>query len=209
MPLPFLPDHFRCIAEFTNVSSGTPWTITCDYKTDVADTGSAFALADAFGDALIAFAATAVGGSTIAAQMPTSIDLTQVTCYDLGSDDAPFVQSFGVAYGSNAVAAGLPPDLAIVISKRTASRGRSGRGRFYFAGWSAAALDAGGSGLVASVLSTSIVTGANAQLLEITAAAQGYSMAVISQVGGIPISRGVTNLTSDRHWDVQRRRGQA
>lgn len=211
MPLPVIADHFRTISEFTSQASGKPWTVCMDYDgsgvtVDLTDEDVAFAMLGGWQ----AFFAQVIGAVSVEDQFFTGTSLDQVTVYDLTADKAPYVLTTTPSVQGDGISA-LPADVAICISKRTATRGRRGRGRIYLGGLATASLTpATGFIAFADILSL----GANNHLLNLIVGPIGSEedlpMCVISQaVTPAGISYPVDTLTVDNSFDTQRRRGVA
>jgi len=139
---------------------------------------------------------------------PTNMSLTMVRATDLSSQNGPVYESSDTlpATGSNG-SPSLPNNCAVVVTKRTALRGRSYRGRIYHMGLTE------GSVTENQVLAASM-TGILSRwttLLALPLTADEALMCVVSRYNNnAPRTTGVatlvTNLTSDGFIDSQRRR---
>lgn len=207
--LPSIPDTFRTISRFTNVSGGRPWSVTMDYQRPAAGAGSAADLAQAIADGWEALFAGIIGSLTWADYFADGVDLQEVVCYFLEGDSAPSTATPStpvVGAGTEAMA----PDLALVVSKRTGTRGRSGRGRVYLGGLDNRWMSLDGSGLYGLSVTQAMQTAFSNEFLSLSGATGGpYDMVVISQAT-VPTGTAlpVEQLLIDRNPDVQRRRGQ-
>lgn len=216
MALPSLDDHYRAITRFTNVPGGRPFTVSIDFV-DLDKLGN---LAPQLAEGLLEnwggwFASIVGGGVTPLSDyiMPT-VAVSSVLVYDLGSADegaerTPSTPIVGTAGGTDRA---MPPDIAVVVSKRSGFRGRAGSGRFYMGGWAEQIMD-GASGLLEPTFTQGLEQISNDSFLGAPgtftdADLNGIRAAIISQKEGLPdISRVVQTFTVDTHVDVQRRRG--
>lgn len=145
--------------------------------------------------------------ASIQQRLSADIALEQVVVTSQQSTSAPqFIFDVEPPNPGNVVVASLPGNVAMVITLRTALRGRSFRGRLYLAG-----------------LPTSIMTGGVFTQASVDAEITGYetlltsfggannTWVVVSKVqNGVPLGSGVTtpitNITADTSPDSQRRR---
>lgn len=139
---------------------------------------------------------------------PTTISLVAVKATDLNSASAPAVViTTGLPLVGTAASASMPNHVALTMTKRTALRGKSHRGRLYH------------PGLVEANCTGNNVIGANVSglvtiynlLRTLTTTVGGWELVVVSRVQeGITLVAGeftpVTNFTSDGVIDSQRRR---
>jgi len=138
----------------------------------------------------------------------SNCSLTGVTITDLSSAVGPVVlASSGLPVVGTNVSGGQPNNVTCVITKRTAKRGRSYRGRIYQAGLAVNQVTANA---VHSATLTAMLTAWGA-FQTFTVGAITYRMVVISrQNGGVITNPGtfenVTGFTSDGILDSQRRR---
>lgn len=139
----------------------------------------------------------------------STLTLNTVRMTDLSSEVAPGSE-FAVGLPLSGTLAGglsLPNNCAIVMSKRTAFRGRSFRGRIYHPGLAESQVT--NNALVPATL-TSLLTAYN-DLVFLAGATYTYTMQVVSRYSlGEPRITGlateVTSITSDGVIDSQRRR---
>lgn len=139
---------------------------------------------------------------------PTTLALNTVRATDLASENGPRYEN-GTnlpVIGSNG-SPSLPNNCAVVITKRTAMRGRSFRGRIYHMGLTEGSV----TGNIVIAASLSAIIARWATFLSLTITGDEPLMCVVSRYANkLPRSTGVatlvTNLTSDGTIDSQRRR---
>jgi hypothetical protein len=163
-----------------------------------------------------------VAGATWTALAPfisNAAAIASVTLLDVRSSASVAFQSTGAATPGTAAGSGLPDEVALVITVRTASRGVANRGRIYIPGWGASA--AASAGVVAAGAVTALQNWATADIFtningvigamvlahparkEYTSPATGRHFDA-RPAGTVP----VTALTvRNNTWDSQRRRG--
>lgn len=142
-------------------------------------------------------------------RMSNQLSLIEIKATDLSTQTGPSVTyTTGLPDVGAKVSASLPNNVAIVITKRTALRGRSFRGRIYHPGLTEGDVTGNivASGELASIIGnwTSLLTGNLSGPIP-------YDMVVVSrQNNGAILTTGVTtpitNLSSDGSVDSQRRR---
>lgn len=161
-----------------------------------------------------------VGGGTwppLAAFMPTTGSFTRVELLDVRTPNQPVVSSTGAATPGTSASAGLPGEVAAVLTLRTALTGTSNRGRVYVPNFATNALGAG------DVIAAAAVTAIQGWVANIQGAVANVSgtwvilhparAAYIGATGTTHPARpaGSVTVTSaivrDNHWDSQRRRG--
>lgn len=161
---------------------------------------------------------TGAGWTGLAAVLATSTLLTGVTLTDMRSIAGVPVPSTGSSTAGTAAGLPLADETALVLTLRTANRGKSGHGRIYVPGFAASAMAAGG---VASVATTTALKAWADSSLSNAIGVVGAPVlglpnraAYTSPVTGAPIpARPATTLpitamaVRDNHWDSQRRRG--
>jgi len=140
---------------------------------------------------------------------PATWQLIEVRAIDLSQQFGPAVTvGAGLPITGTRAGSQLPNNCALVLTKRTALRGRSFRGRFYFGPLCEADVT---DNTVSGAVVTSIL-GNMAGLLDITdATTVHHFLQVVSRhAGGVPRTTGlptqVSSLTSDGVLDSQRRR---
>lgn len=137
-----------------------------------------------------------------------TIQLTQVKLTDLTADFAPTLNyTTGLPLVGSAGADGMPNNVALVFTKRTALRGRSFRGRIYHPGLAESQV-AGNQVLSATV--TSLLAAYNL-LKTLTVGAETWPLVVVSRMhNGVVTNPGethaVTTIDTDGFIDSQRRR---
>ena len=138
----------------------------------------------------------------------STIQLTQVKLTDLSFDFAPVVNwGTGLPIVGTVGADGLPSNVALCITKRTALRGRSYRGRIYHGGM--AESQCAGNQIVGATVTALLA--AYALAMTLTIGAESWPMVVLSrQHNGNALTEGVAtnviSLSSDGFVDSQRRR---
>jgi hypothetical protein len=142
--------------------------------------------------------------------MPTTLSLIEVVATDLSDQFGPSItHGTGLPVAGTNASPSLPNNVALVVTKRTASRGRSFRGRIYHPGLVE-------SQVVGNTVNPSDVTAILGrwgwfQLINLPVAVDEGIMVVVSRhFEGQPRTTGVTtivtSLTSDGTVDSQRRR---
>lgn len=117
---------------------------------------------------------------SIVPQLATAVSLVSATAYSLDSVSAPIgVYVPGTIIVGEVSGDPLPPQAAVVVTLRTANRGRSGRGRIYLSGFSEA--DSIGAQVAVARVSA-IETGITA--FRAALAAQLIPLSVLSQFTG-------------------------
>lgn len=157
---------------------------------------------------LLANNLVALWNTNIKVNASSNLSLTGVTVTDLTTATGSVVQATtGLPVVGTNVSGGQPNNVTCVITKRTAKRGRSYRGRLYQAGL---CLNQVTANLVHSATLTAMLT-AWGTFRTFTVSGVTFSMVVISrQHGGVITNPGtfepVTGFTSDGVLDSQRRR---
>lgn len=86
-----------------------------------------------------------------AAQLNDGVSLLGVSLRDLRAANMPLVDSTGVAAAGTATGDALPPEVALVVTLRTAFAGRGFRGRVYLPGFDTASLDPDGTATAGAI----------------------------------------------------------
>lgn len=180
----------------------TQWVV--HYKRDPDGQYDVVALTD-LSTALV----TAIGGASVKGCLPATWSLIEVRAIDMESQFGPAISAAsGLPIVGTRAGAQLPNNVALVLTKRTAARGRSYRGRLYFGPLVEA--DVTDNTVTAGVV-TSIIGNLGAVLLTVTGALHTHRLQVVSRfsnnvarVEGIATQ--VTGWTSDGIVDSQRRR---
>lgn len=210
MPLPVIPGGFRARSSFTNVAGGRPWSTGMDFfvQTGVGDEQE---LADAVRSAWLSFFTIAVPTFTVMQNFFRSeVNLVEVEVYNLGTTAAPAVAVPTVATGGVASGVALPPDIAAVVSKRTAFRGARGRGRSYIGGLASTTMSLTDQGLFAQAFTNSLAAAWITYFAQFTLSGVTYQQSVIGRIAeGSPLQAAypITAYIVDQNPDVQRRRG--
>ena len=147
---------------------------------------------------------------TFPTRMPATLLLVTIKATDLASETGSVINhQAGLPVVGTSVSPSLPNNVALVITKRTALRGRSFRGRIFHPGLTEAAV----LGNQVPPASVTDLVGIWSTLLtiDLPIALEDAVMAVVSRFSeGQPRVTGVTtfvtNLTSDGTVDSQRRR---
>lgn len=209
MALPQIPNAFRTYSRFSNVPGGRPWSVVLDYTNEDA-LGSASSLAATLVGQWVSFFTDIITGTDqVEDYFHSAVKLQEVVVYDLGSLDAPAVESaFANPPGGVSTQQPLPPDIALVVSKRTELRGRSGRGRTYFGGLVTFGMQSG-SGTFRTAIASGMQAAYAANLVSFSDLTPAqYDLGVISQATNPSGElRKVANVLVDVNADVQRRRG--
>lgn len=207
VPLPIIENGFRTVTTFSNIASGRPWSTCFDYKAREAPVSDAEDIAEAMETAWAGFFAAPYQTETMKLRIMPAVSLQNIVVYDLSSDSAAFETGpIPTIIGTESLTAALPPDVAICVSKRTATRGRRGRGRSYLGGWSSVVSTPTG----AIIAPEAIAAAANNNFLTLVGigAAEIADLVVISQAADpLGVTYPVTTLTVDANFDTQRRRG--
>lgn len=140
--------------------------------------------------------------------MPTTISLVNIKLTDLTTETAPVVNyGTGLPIAGTGASPALPNNVAFVITKRTAQRGRSFRGRIYHPGL----MEGSVTGNTVSGSAATAIIGAYDDLLAFSTAGATWTMGVVSRYTNLApratgVFTGVVNLTTDGNVDSQRRR---
>lgn len=152
---------------------------------------------------------TAINGSSVKGLFPSTWSLIEVRCIDMESQFGPAISaSSGLPIVGTRAGTQLPNNCALVLTKRTASRGRSYRGRLYFGPLIEADVT---DNTVGSTVVSSIINNLGAVLLTVVGVTENHKLHVVSRYSnGVArvtgISTLVTGWTSDGIVDSQRRR---
>lgn len=206
MALPTIPNHFYVQAVFDRELENNTSNTFCFEDTRTTGQGNMNVdLAENVRAVLDAFYGTGgTGGSPNAgALLSTDLHALRYVIYNLASPTAGALEipsdTFRTAATTPAMA---PPDMAIVITWRTALRGRSYRGRTYVGPLRTALHD--GTGRL-SATNADLAAGAAALLLPHNTLDHDLRLTVLSRE--IPTATRVSGADVDREFDTQRRRG--
>jgi len=167
-------------------------------------------------DAFEAFYDTAASGGGMRALNPCpgevstgviGVRMTQLTAQAVVDPAIPFVRTL-IADGGQNAAGGLPLDCSIIISWRTASAGRSFRGRTYLPPFHSNQIVDGASGPPHLTSATRVALAVQAEALLDALVAANAPLAVYSRKEGVGANTIVGGYIDDQ-WDTQRRRGKA
>lgn len=146
--------------------------------------------------------------ATFKAWMPTTLSLIEVKVTDLTTQISPSVfATTGLPIAGTNVSPSLPNSNALVITKRTALRGRSYRGRIFQPGLVEGQVTANA---VSGAYQANYLAGWNA-ILSITTTLNAFNMVVLSKYqDGVWLNEGILTpiiaFTTDGQIDSQRRR---
>jgi hypothetical protein len=171
------------------------------------------AIAETARQALVAGA----GWSGLAAFLATGTTLAGVDLLDMRAATNTIVSSTGAATPGTSASTAIPSEVAIAVTLRSATRGPSGRGRFFVPGLATNAIGAGD--VVAGAAITALTTwlgnintaaGPIGPLCIALPARQAYTSADTGRIfpaRGAGVALVNAFLVRDNHWDSQRRRG--
>lgn len=145
---------------------------------------------------------------TLAPALPTTISLVNIKATDLTTETAPvYLYAVGMPNPGTNPGSSLPNNCALVITKRTAMRGRSFRGRIFHPGLLETSVTANtvNSSTVANLILY------YSELLEVVLTEETWRMGVLSRYAdnaprAEAVFTPVTSLDSDGVVDSQRRR---
>lgn len=169
----------------------------------------------ALADSLFASAVTAFTNSGLAATMSPNVNLVSVSVRDISTANFAEFTSVGTAQPGTGTDDMLPLNVAAVATLRTASAGKSFRGRVYFSGFTEAENDA--LGRTSTTVNQNVVGFLNQLNAATTAASLALAVLsrprdavtipakVISAKAGFP-TRVTAVETRNTKWESQRRR---
>lgn len=196
MPLPVIADTMRVAIE-GKLANGHNWANILHFRKA---SGVSFATAIAVLDpALVSHLQTAVGGGQTWKNSATTAASVQAIRYTPLDGASATVVNTHIIAGASAGEA-LPGNTALVITLRTASRGRSFRGRVYQAPFNETQNAATGVPVSAEV--AGVAAQWNGLLTNLVAT--GVSLVVASYK--LALATNVATCTVDGRWDTQRRR---
>lgn len=147
---------------------------------------------------------------TLRFSVPAAVVLQRLEITDLSANGAASVELGGAAGDSGQLGGvAMPSSVALVISLRTAFRGRSYRGRIYHIGLTETDVD---GNQVLNARRVDLEAGYNAlKTLQPAGGAASGTLGVLSYyankaVRGVPLFTPVTTLSIDSYVDTQRRR---
>ena len=191
--------------------SGTPFALNILHFNNA----SAAVVNQTLANAVSSSVKTAYTGSGLAVQQPTTIALATVSIRSMTANSDPWFEGAGAPVAGSSTANPLPAANCLVVTLRTALRGRSFMGRTYIAGFSEDANDAAGGATPAAAAASS--TFLSTILTSLQGATPSLVMGVVSRYTRIPgsavsternppIITPVVATPTDQRWDVQRRR---
>lgn len=198
MPEPIIDDHYRALVTIP-APSGLPAdqiVHTFHFRNDelgVEPFGTFARMLDGF------YTTVGPAGGSISSLLDDAYGPPTYTFYDLGETPprTPRGTTIAPAWDCTGNAEALPPEMAAVISLRTAERSRRGRGRLYMGPLTITAVDEGR-------ISQSIVGVLHAGADNLVNSAENGTWGVLSRLDAVV--RPITGGYVDDAWDVQRRR---
>lgn len=155
--------------------------------------------------------------SNLGSNMHTLTRMVRVEVRDMASHNNPVFIGTGTAIPGTGVGNAMPHELAAVMTKNVAARGRGAKGRVYLSGWVVGASDTNGS--ITSAVQTAINAYGTAVMNAINAQGLVPCVAKVArqQYDGLtgtthpargPDKVAITSMTClNLSWDSQRRRG--
>jgi len=155
--------------------------------------------------------------TALAAFMPTTVALAGISLRDVNAPNGALINSTTPAAPGTSASPGLPDEVALVVTMRTALAGRANRGRMYIPGWATNALAAGNVAAAATVTALqnwvqgfgTVYTASGLTLVIGQPARNAYTGSTGTQHPARPAGSVIVNAlpVRDNHWDTQRRRG--
>ena len=196
MPLPVIADTIRVAVQGT-ASNNHHWANILHFrKTGALTNAGAIVILDPI--LLAHYNTSAGGGSSWRSFAPTTTTLDQFVYTPLDGTTASTVITHALV-GAQAGDA-MPASVALVVTLRTALRGRSHRGRVYQGPWTEVTNGAGGT---PSSTQVGFVAGQWTAFLA-ALSGSGVSLVVASYLHST--AENVVSCTVDQRWDTQRRR---
>lgn len=196
MPLPIIADTIRGAIE-GHCANQHHWANVMHFrKTGALTFAAAIALLDPI---LFATYNTASGGGQPwKAYAPTAAGVERAEYTPLDGTSATTVVTHTLA--GTGVAEALPASVSLVVTLRTALRGRSHRGRVYTGPYAEDSNTALGVPLGATL------TGVQLQWADLITRLVGTGVSMVVASYKLATSENVTAVTTDSRWDTQRRR---
>jgi len=176
------------------------------------------ALSQTMANAILTGLTTGATGIAFMALIAPTVTLTSVSLLDMRSTTGVEIPSSSAAVPGTSAGTAIPDEMAIVITLRTANRGRSGRGRVYLGGFTNLAIGVGG--VIAGTTVTAINNWATTNMLGTLSTNLGpmvlglpHRKAYTSPTGAAIPDRPATTVqvttatVRNNTWDSQRRRG--
>lgn len=140
----------------------------------------------------LAVAVDNAAGDVFRTHLVASISYISTTCYDIRSLNGPVVVNSASAGVGGQTGSAAPINEAIVVTLRTNSRGRSGRGRVYLAGFNDDALTNNAWSEATRTAAQDFITA-----LRTNAQAVGWTHVIRSiQQDGVHLTTGVTRIVT-------------
>jgi hypothetical protein len=131
-------------------------------------------------------------GDVFRLHLNTAVTYEQVQCYDIRTLNGPVVTSNASTGDGTQVGGGSPINEAIVVTLRTNSRGRSGRGRVYLAGFNDDALTNNAWSEATRTAAMDYITDIRSRISTI-----GWTHVIRSvQQDGVPLTTAVTRVVT-------------
>lgn len=211
MPLPLIADTARAVAEWTLPNGRQGANIWHIRKTSALTWSVA---ADTFASAMTTWINVAAPGATTALKthLSNGCRFERLRFTVLDGVTASFTRTIGIS-GVDA-SAPLPVNVALVITLRTALRGRRNRGRIYIAGFAEDQNAAGGVPVAGipnnfALATRNLISSLGGSGVSVVVASYGVSMPTVkrpTKLTWTPYATDVTTADCDTRWDTQRRR---
>lgn len=197
MPLPVITDTMRVAVEGTAANSHHWANILHFRKTSALTYAGAIAVLDPL--LLSHYSTDAGSGQSWKSTRASTWSIADFRYTPLDGTSVSVINTHAIT-GAITASEGLPANVALVVTLRTAKRGRSYRGRIYECGYTEAANQSNGAP------SSADVNKASGQWNALIAAlvSTGITLVVASYLHST--ADNVTNATADTRWDTQRRR---
>lgn len=177
--------------------------------------GAAVTVTQALTDAIFTAIKARSETTAMLALFGQNVTLASISLKDINSANLTEFTSGGAAIAGTGVGATLPLNDALCVTLRTASAGKSFRGRVYLSGWTQAQSDSNGRTLAAAnTAGKNFIDGINTAV-----GASGFTLAVLSRNAAgktipqkvIPARAGFSTAVSatqvrNTKWESQRRR---
>jgi hypothetical protein len=179
--------------------------------------GAGFTPTTAIADALKTALTSGAAAVALLQQLGTDFGITAIRLRDVRTANLPLVSSATTNVPGTAASIGMPAEVAVCVTLRTAKTGQSGRGRFYIPGFSNATNAAGNVILAATITAVQnwaqgipAIFTTNGLTMCLGLPARGLYTGDTGTVHPARVAQTVPVtqlLVRDNHWDSQRRRG--
>jgi hypothetical protein len=196
MPLPVIANVIRASVE-GHTSSGHKWANVIHFRKDSA---LSFAAAIAILDPILdsRYATNVTSGNAPVQSMKSTAGMDQIRYTPLDGSSATSVITH--VHAGAQVDDALPASTCLVVTVRTAIRGRRARGRIYIGPWTEGANAAGGTPASTTVSGLAV----QFESLRTSLTGSGVTLGVASYLAGQ--FNDAVACTVDPRWDTQRRR---